>query len=366
MEMWDIPDNKDNRRAEFHLAVTDSFTMLDDKFADIQITDHCMPNWIDDSVIPDVRANWQADEWKLRTISAFCRATAPDEGLLRITFYPRKVDIIVPPTPAVTPNTSTTLLNGEELEIKKPPAYMWRYDINWTSPIRFIEAHLNTQYRILPGSLRTLLYTVPWDDITSTPLALHFYRYHDREVFAEEPEVMDVDQTPRYPVQRLPFEFQGEQRFQAVAWDETTGRIVFSMPKNTRVVVLDFAKRPREGAFCWLSLRLVTDGLSDCLGRRLPLPAAQDHTYLADSESDPGSSELDAALAEAGGGLAPVPDLVPSGHLPSSGSASQTSSMYEAEMLLLADDFDDDEEMEEPPQTKMDYVLEWQQGVMEN
>lgn len=289
MELVNIPDNTTGHPAEYEVQPTDWLFMHDDKFADIQITDHGTPNWFDDSVTSDVRNNWQEDEWKPRTISAFCRTLAPDDGLLRITFYPRRFQSFAPPSPAGSPSVTNASLDGTK--VKKPPKHYWKYDLAYSSPVRFIEAHLNAQYRILPGSHRTLLYTIPWDDITSTPQVLGFFRYHDRELMAEEPEDhdMDVNQAPRLPVQKLPFEFDNAQRFQAIAWDETVGRVCFASADDTRLVVLDFAKRPKEGEYSSIadSLFLGFTLKTDFLGRRMPLPAEQDHDVMGESEPEP-------------------------------------------------------------------------------
>lgn len=270
MELFNIPDNTTGHTQQYDVNPTNWLFMTDDRFADVQITDHGTPNWFDDSIAGDVRSGGETNAWQPRTISAFCRTTAPDDGLLRITFYPRRAQHtgLPPPLPA----------GGGA---RRAPTNYWRYDLAYCSPVRFIEAHLNAQYRILPGSHRTALYTVPWDDITATPRIIGFYRYHDRELLAAEPEDhdMQVNQAPRFPVQKLPFEFDCAMRFQAIAWDESIGRVCFARTHDTRVVVLDFSKRPKE----------------DFLGRRMPLPADQDHDVYAEAEpelnTDNGSSD---------------------------------------------------------------------------
>ena len=201
MELVNIPDNTTGCHVAYNMPPSDWLFLHDDQFADIQITDHGTPNWFDDSIASDVRSNWQEDEWKPKTISVFCRTLAPDDGLLRITFYPRRFEYIAPLPPAVSDAADPPTVSDE---VKMPPTYHWGYDLAYSSPVRFIEAHQNAQYRILPGSHRTLLYTVPWDDITSAPQAIGFFRYHDRELMADEPEDhgMQITHAPRFPVDR--------------------------------------------------------------------------------------------------------------------------------------------------------------------
>ena len=241
-EMIDIPDNKTGQLLEQQQATQLEYWLGDDTFAEVHITEHSTPNWFDDSIVPSTRAHWQEDSWKPGTLSAFLRTQWPQDGLLRMTFYPRKV--VQPQHNAVAVSTSA----GRPLE---KPKHIWRYDLAWTSPVRFITAHVNCKYTILAGSRRTLLYTVPWDSMSSTPEIQAFHRYHDAELEAQEPEMVNgelvVDEAPRYPIQRLPFLFPPGQRFESICWDETIGRVCFVAPQDTRVLVLDFAKRPREG-----------------------------------------------------------------------------------------------------------------------
>ena len=279
MELVNIPDNTTGHNQQHNVNPADWLFMTDDRFADVHITDHGTPNWFDDSIAGDVRATGEAEAWQPRTISAFCRTTAPNDGLLRITFYPRRAEHVGPP-PSLPAGGGA----------RHAPTHYWRYDLEYCSPVRFIEAHLNAQYRILPGSHRTALYTVPWDDITATPRILGFYRYHDRELLATEPEDhdMELNQAPRFPVQKLPFEFDCAMRFQAIAWDESIGRACFARTHDTRVVVLDFAKRPKEGLYGSLPpCTLLAHSDIDSLGRRVPLPAEQEHDVYAEPEPEP-------------------------------------------------------------------------------
>jgi hypothetical protein len=234
IELQDIPVNTTGHHLEIERASEDTVFMYDDRFSDIYISEHGSPNWVDESVHATLQRGDSA--YKPRPISIFCKTILPLIGLLRITFYPQRRDSSLEPT--VDPN------------LRLPIAHQYRYSLTYCSPVRFVQCHADSQYRVLPGSYRTLLYTVPWDDRTDTPSVLGFFRYHDEELFADEPEDLHDENMEvnvmRRPVRRLPFNYQGT-KFSCLAWDETVGRICFAKPDSTQLLVLDFAKRPKEG-----------------------------------------------------------------------------------------------------------------------
>lgn len=123
---------------------------------------------------------------------------------------------------------------------------------------------MRAQYKILPGSYRTLLYTIPYDDFSLTPPIIGFFRYHDRELFSDVPEELEgeggmlEEEVMRKPVRRMAFNFSGE-RFAWIAWDETVGRICFAKPEDKVIKVLDCSRRPKEGVY-------ITTAVSDFLG----------------------------------------------------------------------------------------------------
>lgn len=234
-----IPKNNGAHPIEKECIPQDFMFFFEDEFSDIYINDHDTPNWLDDSIIPSLRPNWQEEEWKPRPISLYLRTITPDDGMMRLTFYPRMFEGPVECPIALRP--------GEPIE--DDPDYHWRYSLDYCSPARWVECHLNCTYRILPGAHRTLLYTTSWDEITSSPKVVGVYRYHDRDCFIDVPEPLEPGVEPplRYPVKKLPFTDVGE-RFEAVAWDENIGRLCYVTPGSTKVGVMDLAKRPKQGA----------------------------------------------------------------------------------------------------------------------
>lgn len=239
LELQDIPVNKTGIDIIYDRETGDSVFLYDDQFNEIYVSEHGTPNWIDESVNASLRDDSTGenhDAFKPRPVSVFCKTIMPSIGLLRITFYPQRWTSQAFPTP--------------NPELKLPVAHQWRYTLMYCSPVRFVECHANCQYRILPGSYRTLLYTVPLDDITDTPPVFGFFRYHDRELFSDQPEDLEEENietdTMRRPIRRLPFNYEGT-RFSCVAWDETTGRICLARPESTELWVMDFSKRPKEG-----------------------------------------------------------------------------------------------------------------------
>ncbi|EKM54503.1 uncharacterized protein PHACADRAFT_175013 [Phanerochaete carnosa HHB-10118-sp] len=261
-ELISIPDNKTGERLEYIHSSQLDYYLADDTFAEVYITEHSTPNWFDDSIVPSIRTRWQDDGWRPGTVSAFLRTTSPEDGLLRMTFYPRKVE-------QQSGHAAAPVFAGRSHE---KPKHVWRYDLEWCSPVRFITAHTNCKYRILAGSRRTLLYTVPWDAISNSPEIHAFHRYYDSELEAEHPEMVNgelvVNEAPRYPIHRMPFQFPPGQRFETICWDETIGRVCFVAPEDTRVLVLDFSKRPKE----------------DFLGRRLPIALEQDEDAMLEPD----------------------------------------------------------------------------------
>ena len=234
MELQDIPVNKTGEELVIERTTDDSVFLYDDHFTDIYISEHGTPNWFDESVNASLQR--EDDAFKPSPVSVFCKTVLPSAGLLRITFYPQRSE-----------STVFTLPNPD---LQFPLAHQYRYSLMYCSPVRFVECHAKCQYRILPGSRRTLLYTVPWEDITTTPPVLGFFRYHDKELFSDEPEDLQEanieTDVMRRPIRKLPFNYEGE-RFSCIAWDETVGRICFARPDSTELCVMDFSKRPKEG-----------------------------------------------------------------------------------------------------------------------
>lgn len=235
LELQNVPINNTEEHLEVEQDASDVVFMYDDQFSDVYISEHGSPNWMDDSLQPTLP---RVDSlYKPRPISIFCKTISPSAGLLRLTLYSQKTD--------------NSLVESSNPALRLPLRYHYRYTLQYTSPVRFVECHLNAQYRILPGCHRTLLYTVPREDITDCPSVLGFFRYHDDELFSDEPEELadeDAGNIPlRRPVRRLPFNYENE-KFSCITWDETVGRIIFAKPSSTNVMVMDFAKRPKEGA----------------------------------------------------------------------------------------------------------------------
>ncbi|PSR74463.1 hypothetical protein PHLCEN_2v9810 [Hermanssonia centrifuga] len=241
LEFHPIPNNATSDAVEITRPPDDFSFLYEDQYASVHITDHGLPNRFDDS-IPAADLGEDDIAFKPRPINVFLRTVKPDDGLVRFTFYPQRVDHWTPPSPASSVSSSP----GRRTPKRSRPKHYYRYGFTHMSPVRFVESYLNTQYRILPGSYRTLLYTVPWDTITEEPNVIGFYRYHDEELFADEPEIFNPDAPPRRPVRKLPFDVNSQQKFGAFAWDETIGRMCFGLEDSTKILVFDFARRPRE------------------------------------------------------------------------------------------------------------------------
>jgi hypothetical protein len=247
-ELVRMPDRVQAEQTTVHiLASHDNLRLDTEQFAEIHITDHATPNWFDASVGRISRHNWKTDEWKPKPITAFLRTTLPSNGLMRLTFFPRKIEHVPPELPAAAANAPFQTDPAAAPGVL--PTYTWRYYLPEPEfrPPRWIPSYAEEQYRVLPGTIRTLLLNIPYDDITATPAVIAFSRYEDPDLLVDDPPQVNPDQ-PRYPVHTLPINLPAEhRRFDAVAWDETVGRLCLSHLGKSRVEVFDFSRRPKEG-----------------------------------------------------------------------------------------------------------------------
>ncbi len=274
LEFHPIPISMTSEPHEVTRSPDDFAFFSEDHYSNVYITDHGMQNWLHESIQGEKLGGAEYKAFKPRPINVLFRAVAPQEGLLRMTFYPRRLDNWAPPSP--TPSISSSSENSSLKSIR--PKYYYRYDRTHVSPVRFVAAFEGSQYRILPGSYRTLLYSVPWDTIGENPTVLGFYRYHDKEIFANEPEATTEGSMIRRPIYTLPYNFDQNLKFGAFAWDETIGRMCYGIQNSTKIRVCDFTKRPKEGGkwhIVWSYSML--NKHTDLFGRRKPLCVQQEY-----------------------------------------------------------------------------------------
>lgn len=230
-------------------ATLEDFNFLyEDQYTDVTITEQSLPNWFgdnDDTQPPSAKYAPGTAPFKPKPLNVFLRTLKPDEGLVRFTFYPRFDDGWVPPSPPDSPVPSYA--SSQRRMPRPPPTQRFRYGFDGgTSPIRFVSAPLETQYRVLAGTYRVLLYTVPWRAISDAPEVLHFYRYYDAELLVDTPEVFEPE-SERKPIHHLSMNHHFPKGATAFTWDETMGRVMYTVEGTEIVHVLDFCRMPKEG-----------------------------------------------------------------------------------------------------------------------
>ena len=228
---------------EYSTHPVDQVQLGQDVYVGVLFTEDGRPNWFDPSVGRIIRRNWMDDEFKPRPITAFLQTVYPRPGLLRLSFFPRKIEGWRPEIPvmggefAADPATAPATV----------PAHSWRFDVGHTGPQRFIGAHPGEQFRVLQGAYRPLLYNIPWESIGSRPELLAFYMLEDPDLFHDEPVAYNAAERA-LPAHLLPLRLPPDHlKHDAIAWDETIGRILLANPGIARVEVFDFAKCPKEG-----------------------------------------------------------------------------------------------------------------------
>ncbi|KAJ3559401.1 hypothetical protein NM688_g373 [Phlebia brevispora] len=265
LELCNIPNNLSKETMDVTSQSADWCFLYEDTAQHAFITEFVTSNWFEDELASEkgIPAKDKYDPTiKPPPIHIFFKVTAPDEGLLRVTFYPNKVTELALPTPAASPTSSRPKPKAPEERV------IYQYAFAHASPVRFVQAYEGTQYRIVPGTHHHLLYTVPRADRRDTPKVMEFYRYFDKELYADKPTPL-VEGELRRPMRSLDLtRFQDfPEGCRAFYWDDTVGRLVYTVEGTTRIHVIDYARRPKE----------------DFYGKRLPLAAEQDHNVDADS-----------------------------------------------------------------------------------
>ena len=206
----------------------------------IWITEPCPPNLYADCT--DIRADWLEGRSKPKPITAFLRSrheASGEEALLRMTFYARLVDY-------------SDIGLGED-GTEGHGSY-WKYDLRNRTVYRSTPTESKLRYRAYPGTHRTLLTTAP----SVYDYMLHdsvwgVHRYHDDELMAERRKIEFpkpfVVPDAESAVRDVPMEIGGTRQFEAVAWDEISGRILFARPDQREVEVVDLARARPKGEF---------------------------------------------------------------------------------------------------------------------
>lgn len=252
LEFYSIPHNLTSRPIEEHDFPSDFCFLHEDKIERAFVTDYAQPNWFEEDPESDTPAILQARHNKTHEpppIHIYLRAISPDEGLLRVTFYPKKVFDWVPPSPASSVSSSPVK------DSHPAPGFVnvYRYSMDYASPARFVMSSGDSSYRVLPGVYHSLVYSVPWYDRTECPKVTEFFRYYDKELAAREPEEFIEGQPERRrPLKKLDMRMFHKlgKGCRAFAWDDYVGRLVWTVEGTSQVYVVDYSRRPKEGECC--------------------------------------------------------------------------------------------------------------------
>ena len=260
LEFYAIPHNLTDHPIEETAHPTDFCFLYEDKVERAFITDYGQPNWFNEDPESDTPAALHArynKDHEPPPIHIYFRAVEPDEGLLRVTFYPKRMVDWIPPSPASS--TSSSPVKGAQMSSGFVNVY--RYTIDHASPARFVMAMGDTSYRVLPGVQNSLVYSVPLDDRSECPDVMEVFRYYDKEMYAKEPEEFIEGQ----PERRRPLKKLDMRMFQklgkgcrAFAWDDYIGRLVWTVEGTSQVYVVDYSKRPKEGEWKYCHLYMLS------------------------------------------------------------------------------------------------------------
>ena len=257
VELYNVPINLTHQPIEENVNAVERVFLLDYVFVNVHITDHYHPTHDDESLQRHVLGNHSKPP---RPISIIGTTTAPD-GLVRLTFYPDKVEQWFPPTP-VASSSSSSSRSSSPFSTKHEDK--WAYSLTDCSAVRYIASPRDTGYRILPGSYRSIVYAVPKDDITNAPSIVEIKRYGDEETLRRPtPEEMadpGYMRAPRKPFHQFFWEMEKGVRVKAMAWDETIGRLCMVVEKSQVVFMLDFSKAPQEGALIRIMTLFLQNG----------------------------------------------------------------------------------------------------------
>ena len=194
----------------------------------VHITDPCTANWPD----AEVRGKpWLRDQHgELQPINIFF--VMDSGGVSRVTLFSKKTSFEPPLDPIIH----------------------WRYDLGHRTPLRreYLPSELG-RWAVIPGSRRSWFYSTHWkrewrDWVDAT------YRYHDPEIIA--PEDREEPLLPHPPqewlnvsgLKEIKFELGDTgTRFESIAFDEMTGRMMFAKPDHMEVTVLDLSREINQG-----------------------------------------------------------------------------------------------------------------------
>ncbi|KAJ3480199.1 hypothetical protein NLI96_g8515 [Meripilus lineatus] len=238
IEFYDVPVNLSGQPLDVSAHPVDILSMQTEILHEVNITDHYIPSRNDESLNKQV---FGSDTKPPHPISIISRGTD------------KMVEHPFPPTPPTSTSARDPLTPRSLSPFSTKQEVQYKYTFEETYVLISVHAPVDSVYRVLPGSYRPIFYSIPKDDRTDSPPVLSMKRYWDdsaewlKQPSAEQladPLYLSVDGHKLRDIG-----FFGEKdttRVTAMAWDETIGRLCMVPAGRNTVVVLDFAKAPKE------------------------------------------------------------------------------------------------------------------------
>ncbi|TCD60380.1 hypothetical protein EIP91_010252 [Steccherinum ochraceum] len=236
IELHDIPLNLTDEPIEVSSTADMDNVLGNDlhDLLDVQIPEFDIPLWDDRSF----RGEMDPMMYRDRQLTIYARTVNP-HGVLRMSIKPEKVE-----RPSTDP-------------IAKRLPYITHYKLPNLAKVRTLEAVEGEVFGILAGAYRSVVFTTSLFDICLCPQLRWVYRYSDDEEHPAPEQMQHAKKT--YPeglsTLRALLPGSGGARIAAMAWDETTGRLLNIAEGSKELHVMDFARAPR----------------TDTEGRRYPL-----------------------------------------------------------------------------------------------
>lgn len=198
----------------------------EDDIREVMLPEHDTPLREDRSL----RSESNPDLYSGRPLTVYA-ITADPHGLIMCSFTPK----LFPRPP-------------DQLAVKQPSFYTY-YDISQESSSSIFEsiAAYGTRFRILAGSTRSIVFTIPTSDLTEAPRITTLHRLaddagcpppeqmrHSNKTYEKLPKLREIDNGLNFPLL-------------AAAWDETIGRLCLVGKNSTTLWFREFSSCPRTG-----------------------------------------------------------------------------------------------------------------------
>jgi len=212
---------------------------------EVQITDHGLRARGDDSLMPALYS--AADTQVPLPIMIYARTAKRTLDLF--TLFPRPIQY---PIELASTSSTSPIIMSQTIHVA------YEYVLSERTMATRLTSPDHWEWRVLPGTARSIIYLTPTVNISDTPPVEAVYRYSHPLNLDETRANMELEDgladSVCVPV-TLPSGID-TTCVSAMAWDESIGRLCIATLKSPRVWVVDFGRAPR----------------TDVDGNRLPVP----------------------------------------------------------------------------------------------